>query len=349
MISTPYDAVLHVLSESNNQNDMEFISYIKHISIIEELLPFILKHRVQNIFWNYLVNHQLTYLVDRTTYKLFNHIVTASTLSIYAYEQLFRTLHENLESAGVPYAVVKGFHLNNSIYANKSSFALRDYNDIDILVDKANLEKVNRILKLQGFIQGDINRKTLFIEPCNRKEHIDMLLNTHQQYQNIRPGEFYAISHYNIQLIDVNFSIWEGGNQPDNIPTNDLLRHRLLNVTSTGIKYWSLLPQYDLIQLCYHFFKDTIYEIKKNDCLKLIHLYDIYLLLQSYHQELSIDELFTLITSANIEDQIYYVIALIKDIFLYQNVAPLLLRLSPKISPDIKSKIESSLQAIRDS
>lgn len=119
------------------------------------------------------------------------------------------------------------------------------------------------MLKNNGFIQGNLDRESLLIKPCGRKEKIDMLINTHQQYQHIRQSKYFPISHYNIQLIDINFTIWEGGNQEDFIKTDYLLKNRILRTTQSGMQYWALKPEYDLIQLCYHVYKDTVYEIKR--------------------------------------------------------------------------------------
>ena len=136
------------------------------------------------------------------------------------YEDLFKIIKKGLNESEIPYVVLKGFHLNNALYENPYGFILRDYNDIDILVNRSDLSRINNVLKNNGFIQGNLDRESLLIKPCGRKEKIDMLINTHQQYQHIRQSKYFPISHYNIQLIDINFTIWEGGNQEDFIKTD---------------------------------------------------------------------------------------------------------------------------------
>ncbi len=293
--------------------------------------------------------HQLTYLLDNVSYKLLNQIVTASTLKNREYEHVFAILHRELEDQKIPYAVIKGFHLNNSIYANGNGFIMRDYNDIDLLVNRNDLSKVNEVLREVGFLQGNLNRKTLSIEPCSRKERIDMLINTHQEYQHIKPSIYSDISPYNFQLVDVNFTIWEGGNQPDYIEVTQLLEQRVLRTSYLGMDYWTLQPQYDLIQLCYHFYKDTNYEIKKkkNESLRIIHLYDLLFLLRRYKAELNLNLLYEIITAAHIENQIYFVLSLVQSIFSCEQLDGLLNELSSMVTLETKEKIDFSLNFIK--
>lgn len=350
MINNGYDVILHISKESNeNECQEELINYLKNSSFLSNLFPYLIQHRMLHIFYNYLVLNQLTYLLDKASYNLINQIVTFSTLKAKAYENQFRILHREFEREGIPYVVIKGFHLNHTVYAVGSNFILRDYNDIDLLVNRSDLSKVNRTLKGEGFIQGNLNRKTLCIEACSREERIDMLINTHQQYQHVKPAEYYDISPYNTQFLDVNFTLWEGGNQPDYMETAFLLEQRVLRSTHSGSEYWSLKPPYDLIQLCYHLYKDTNYEvkIKSQESLRMIHLYDILVFIRSYESEIFNDSFYEIIVSAHIENQMYFVLSLINAVFSCRQVEALLLRLYSSVSHETMEKIKLCLDTVK--
>lgn len=349
MTKTLSDFLLHIVKTSEeDKENLEFIDYLKEISILKELLPCLIENKVVNIFYYYLVEHNLTYLLDKSTYKLLNQIVTHSTLKAQEYENDFNSISFELEKNNIPYVILKGFHLNNALYGKPKGFILRDYNDIDVLVNKKDLIKINSILKEKGYIQGNLDRKSLNIVPCDRREKIDMIINTHQQYQQIKPSIYFPVSHYNIQLIDINFTIWEGGDQPDYIDTSFLLEHRIPRETTLGVKYWSLEPMYELLQLCYHLYKDTKYDIKKqnNEVLRMIHFYDILFLINLYREEIVWEELLQTIIKAKLQNQIYYVLWLLQNLFPYVKINSFLDNLSQSVDEDTKRNGLLSLQCI---
>lgn len=348
MINNSNDVLRYIIKQTTTHELEDIEEYLKRISFLDDLFPCLARNRVINVFYHFLVKNNLTYLLDKTSYRLINQVVTFSSLKVQEYEDLFKIIKKGLNESEIPYVVLKGFHLNNALYENPYGFILRDYNDIDILVNRSDLSRINNVLKNNGFIQGNLDRESLLIKPCGRKEKIDMLINTHQQYQHIRQSKYFPISHYNIQLIDINFTIWEGGNQEDFIKTDYLLKNRILRTTQSGMQYWALKPEYDLIQLCYHVYKDTVYEIKRinHECFIMIHFYDILLLINRYQNEIKWDELLELIVSVNLENQIFFVLSLVWELFGCTQISNLMNDLSKTITVETKKSIHDSLITI---
>lgn len=326
----------------------ELISDLEEISILNDLFPCLISNKLVNIFYYQLVKYGLIQCLDKFTYKILNQIVSFSTLRNKEYEEEFRTLGYQFNSYGIKYAVIKGFHLTNSIYGYPFRFLIRDYNDIDILVNKSDLSKVNRILLNNKYIQGNLNKETLEIVPCTRQEKIDLLINTHQQYQHIKKSKYYEISHCNIQLIDVNFTIFEGGEVIDYIDIRQMLDTRVLRHTESGIEYYSLKSEYDLIQLCYHLYKDTKYEIKKknNESLRLINFCDLYQYIRLEKENLDWGFLYQTIIDAAIENQIYYVMKLLCMIFIDLDIHDFVEKLGKKVDEKTNEEIRTGYEKI---
>ena len=60
----------------------------------------------------------------------------------------------------------------------------------------------------------------------------------------------------------MNTTIFEGGKISPKIDTKTLLSNTVSKKIN-DFSYRKLSLEYNLIQLCYHFYKDTVYEIKK--------------------------------------------------------------------------------------
>ncbi len=95
----------------------------------------------------------------------------------------------------------------------KDDIVYRDFNDIDILVNKKDTGSVNQILCDLGFQQGRIDKENKIVK-ASRQQIIYMSMSSHQEYKYVRQSKYSVISPYNFIQIDVNTSIFEGGKKP---------------------------------------------------------------------------------------------------------------------------------------
>lgn len=179
------------------------------------------------------------------------------------------------EKNNIRYAILKGLHMVKQVY-EEAPF-VRDYNDIDILVERKSLDSVAILLNSLGFRQGSYMEKSRTIREFSREEKIKMCLFTHQVmgYTKVtRTGENCFIIN-----MDINFSIFEGGLKKDRISTEALLEKREKYFLTPEVTYYSLNNQDTIVQLIYHIYKDINFQDKKNDLsdralIKFVDLYE---------------------------------------------------------------------------
>ncbi len=157
----------------------------------------------------------------------------------------------------VPYAVIKGDVLSILAYGKEGE---RVYNDIDILIEKENVDLLINILKEEGF----------FCKPVTMKKRV-LLSFSHQT-------ETFYCDFMGIRVIvDVNTSIYWGEYEGNRISMSDFLSETE-NMTCYGVTFKTLSPIKLFVQLCLHSYKDynSIYLLWERNILNKQCLQDIY-------------------------------------------------------------------------
>jgi len=149
-----------------------------------------------------------------------------------------------LKSVEFKYALLKGAFLTTFLYESGH----RTSNDIDILVNSADVSKLQNLLLQNKFIQGHISSQGEII-PASRKEIIEAKMN----YGETVP--FFKSIDGQILEIDLNFSI-------DYKPAEDMriVREMLssaIDVEKDGIRFKTLNHENFLIHLCCHLYKEA--------------------------------------------------------------------------------------------
>ena len=311
--------------------------FLKNNSFLELVFPYMIKNRVTNLFFYFMCKFSLCGLLDKDSYRSLNQIVTFSSLRSKEYAETIAPIVSELNETDVRYAILKGFHLNNTIYESNHGFKLRDFNDVDFLVNKCDLKKVNSILKKHNYIQGSFSRNIMSIVPSSRSEQIDMLLNTHQQMQHICPSQYFSLVPGNVCLIDINYTIWEGGNTIDPIPTDYFLENSTIQTTDKGLNYKALKIEHEIVQLCIHAYKDANYSFRKeaSEDLLLIKFIDLYYYFKKYGEIINWDELLRLIKNAKVENHMYLILKLVAKLFSPPYLDSFLIMLVKNISENV--------------
>lgn len=231
------------------------------------------------------------------------------------YTKELKVVSSILEKYNIQYVIVKGIHLSFTLY-DHFRMNPRDFADLDIVVSKDKLKMVGEILETIGYQHARINFYNDEFDKIKRSE----ILNGKMFYHQIPPFEKKFEQYYigrDSYKIDMNYTIFEGGQHEDPIPLNNLLEERVLNNVN-GIQYYSLKPEHDLIQNCFHFYKDIMFEPKnkRKDVYKLINFYDIFLFINKYRNNLDYIYLLKLAkTNKKIEQALYIVLNLTERIF----------------------------------
>lgn len=315
--------------------------------IILELLKFdddskSLEHIQRDANWinilGFLTYHRVAGLAYKKMEKLnvrnFDYPVYLTTCMINQ-AQAIRTIEQNkwiniisteLNKENIKYAFLKGAILNNTIF----NLGSRCSNDIDILVQKKDIQLVTKILNKIGFVQGKYNYKTKTIEKFTQNEIEKSILTRGETAPFVR-----KTSRDDIEVIDVdiNFSIdWQPNN---NDIVNDFLDNRMKIKKNDNIPIYSLNHYHNIIELCVHLFKDsTLIDIlKKKKVLDLYKFVDIYYYLKKYNNEINMDILYNEIEKYNLENYIYFALKYVTQLFPDSNTTELKILLT-KIKND---------------
>lgn len=204
----------------------------------------------------------------------------------------------------IPYAVIKGAVLSNSIYGTPF---YRLSSDIDILVSPNNAKLVADILIDEGFTQGRVVNEE--ITSHSREELLYYKLYTHQLASFQKKTDF-LLSPF--VTVDVNFDI-KWGESTQIVDIDCFLKHT--EMTSIyDIKVKKLSPIYEFISICMHHYKDmnSIYLLyRKGYC--FYEFLDIYYYL--INQKISADELYKIAQQYNVAPYIYYCIYYANELF----------------------------------
>ncbi|MBR2507934.1 MAG: nucleotidyltransferase family protein [Bacilli bacterium] len=269
------------------------------------------RHKLEYLFYSLIKNLEVESLFDQSIISEYFNKLNVHQSKYIEYLNSMKPIFENLEEKKIKYAVLKGFSFMDELY-NTNIGLTRRFVDIDVLIDKSDLKEAKEILNNYNFVQGKIVDGSI-VRP-ERKDLIYWELNSHQLYEYVKLSEY--TSQYWIE-VDINTTIFEGGKFVPPIETKILLTHSVIKKTELGISFYVLNKTFSLLQLCYHFYKDTVYETKKenhNDYC-LIKFCDIREFILHFRKEIDWSEFVKIVNEFNIGDQIYYSLYLVSSFY----------------------------------
>lgn len=214
----------------------------------------------------------------------------------------------------ISFCFLKGISLITTIYED-ISISKRYFSDIDLLVAKKDLERVEYIMKTLDFRFGRVVEDQFI--PATKSQVIFQKLYTHELYQYVK---YVNNEPY---FVDINhlFS-WKGGNDSTKELRLDDIADciSLHNSISTGYNFPILNDSYQFIHLCVHFYNesmyfmlDTLYDGKDPKELRLFRLYDICFMLNKLNIDASIIN--NIAIELNVKNKISYVLSILVYIF----------------------------------
>lgn len=180
-------------------------------------------------------------------------------------------IFEILKAASIPYAVIKGAVLSAAAYGDPYC---RRSGDIDLLINRRDIDNVKRVLLNHGFIQGRITDNG--IEPFSRRELLFQSTMSHQIAPFIKATGNKLCPYVNV---DINMDIMWGESSRKTDMDFVLSHITQTRIGDTVIN--KLTPEMEFISLCLHHYKDmnSIYLLAQGS-LKLHLLCDIFFYLK---------------------------------------------------------------------
>ena len=247
-----------------------------------------------------LYQHGCSYLLSKTDkpHPYTNRLNADALLNRVSINERFHScqrLFEDLDAAAIPYAVIKGAVLSASAYKNPYS---RHSGDMDILVNRENIDDVKRIMLRQGFVQGRVTQSG--IVPYTRQELLFQSTMSHQ-IAPFSKATGNRLCPY-IQ-VDINMDIlW--GESRQKADMSFILEHTT-PITVCDVTVRKLTPEMEFIAMCLHHYKDmnSIYLLSQGN-LKLKLFCDIYYYIKSV--DLDAKKLYALCNRLKVSDYVYY-------------------------------------------
>ena len=299
---------------------------------ITRLFTLCCKHKIISNLYYHLITHNLLSQIP-TYYKmlLINTMSNKKELDFY-FKREFKKLNKILLKNEISYVCIKGLSIANRYY--KNSNILRDYNDIDFLVCKKDLAKIEELIEQENYKRGFYDFLTGDFIEASREEIIYYKLSSHQVYPYTKKMPSFSFSSSNVFKIDINFSIFFGGKIKDEIETEVFLED-IEYITDGSLKFPILSPEKELIQLCYSFYKDTVIEKKQNG-LKFVlsNLRDICYLIEN--KEINVQKLLKILEGKNIKDNIWKVLEYTYVCFKKEKIGSLLKKLDITVTKEME-------------
>lgn len=244
----------------SNEEKEAFSSYIESNDISHNLFETIYKNKLHFLFLKHIVEQKQIEAISNKLGFDISALLYFNNILYKEYTEILEHITHKFDQYNIKYCVLKGFSFIESLY-RLNDCVYRKFSDIDILVNKTDVGAVNCILEQYGFVQGYIDLSGEIVK-ASRKDIVYWSLNSHQEHAYIRFSKF-AVTPFMKVNIDINTTIFEGGKYIPPISTSELLNHRTKAHLNSGKSFYTLDFTYELIQLCYHFYKDTLYEVKK--------------------------------------------------------------------------------------
>lgn len=194
--------------------------------------------------------------------------------------------------SNIPYVLIKGEALSLQAYGK---CGMRKYGDVDILTTRKYLKELEQILDSSGFSCNHFNKD-------NRAERALCLAASHQLKTYTKQSKSINI------LIDVNFDLFWGQYRGKRIDVDSFISNSHVQ-SIYGQKLNILLPEYALIQLILHHFKElnSLYTLFYFNTIKTDMFKDVYYLLLNNSKIIPPEYLHQLCIKYNIVEYAYYV------------------------------------------
>lgn len=202
---------------------------------------------------------------------------------------LGNSLFERLNTANMKYAVVKGCPL---AYYKTGNPGTRVSSDIDILIQRQDVNQITRILDSVGF-RGSYK--------INREERVMLIMSSHQL-----PSYRKTVDKFGVD-VDVNFDLFWGEYTGKRIDVAEFLEDAI-DMEIYGCKIKTLPPLKMMIQIILHHYKEmnSIYHLTGHVAIKKRLFEDIYIMCRRYPEEISVDNLYNICSRYEIIPYAYY-------------------------------------------
>lgn len=268
--------------------------YMNYENILENIRIIAARNQPEQDISAILRNHSCDFLLKKIG-KSDIRMEQLNKISVNERYIACKKIFEQIEINDFPYAVIKGAALSLAVYGNAY---IRHSGDIDILIDRCNIDKINRIMSGNGFIQGHIINNS--IVPFSREEKIFQLASSHQTAPYVKMTGNKLCPYI---MVDINTDIMWGESQTKS--DMKFVLEKTYASSINGVTFKKLCTEMEFISLCLHHYKDlnSIYLLYERG-LKLNLFCDIYFFIRNC--DIDKEKLYDYCIKLNVSEFIYY-------------------------------------------
>ena len=180
-------------------------------------------NKISNLAFQNLRETRILGRIPKLYRRNMEDVFTASSLRYEKYISIAKQAAQLFEQNRLTYAFLKGINLQNKIYRHCSMF-VRDFSDLDILIDPTDEALFISVMGKMGFREGKYDMYSEAFSPSTRSDVLKGKMFYHQIppfCKKISPYYSYA----NAVFLDVNFSPFFGGQIKDPIEISEFMKN----------------------------------------------------------------------------------------------------------------------------
>lgn len=267
-------------------------------------------HRIGSYIAKKTINNLSLYAINKIVARdaagkyLYNNARNA-----YIYNVAILEVINILNALSIDYGFTKGIICATSLY---DDIAQRQFNDIDILINKKDLKKVKNELIRNGYVLGTYNFMKKEIESPNPEMIKFYEMTTHQTHSICKMSDDPVCDNI---CIDLNFGLGPDSNLKDSEFIESILERKEKYLYGTDIEINGLSKEDMLIHTCLHIYRDSssIFHIKNYNDSKLYQYIDLYKIIT--HWKVDWNYIISISKKYNFDKQLYYSLYFCGEIF----------------------------------
>lgn len=215
----------------------------------------------------------------------------------------YREISKVLNELGdIKYAIIKGEPLSLMCYG---ALGMRHCGDIDILISRKNISKIENVLKANGYISRNDD-----VNIMSRKTRIMCLSHSHQIPPYIKETDKIVTE------VDLNFDIFWGEYFGKRIDIDEFISDNL-EVEIYGVKVRTLQPLKAMVQLILHHYKEmnSIYHLANHNSITYNMFEDLYCLLINNQEAITVNSIYDIAYKHEIIPYVFYMLYYTSQVF----------------------------------
>lgn len=297
------------------EEDEKVLSLLKEELDWTDILYQAVSHRVLNIMYYHVKRLNAVDMLNNEVFKVMKSQATFYQLRNEKYFKELAVIYDDFGKENLRTAILKGNYLAAKVYPEPYT---RMFNDLDILIDIKDGDKLVHILEERGYVQGDYDKKTEKVIPGTRRQKMMHQMSTHELEACWKVTDDIVVPVYEV---DLNHSIMWKGNCPYEVPASILLE-RSKKDELCGSTIYTLECEDFLFQLACHLYKEAVVInwIADMRDLKLYKFGDIATFISRYANTIDWDKLVKFSAENGTHRILYYVFYYVN--YLYGQIVP---------------------------